>query len=102
MRNDRQSKVEIAFAIIVFIAFIIVLVWGFHLDATYTTKATVFSTTEDTVAFEEIETHYVWVAYADHTESLKKGDEYVIKFEDMKTGNRKNDRLIGFWKKIRR
>ena len=97
MRNDRQSKVEIAFAIIVFIAFVLVLMWGFHLDATYTTKATVFSTTKDTVSFLEERTGQVFSCYADNTEALEKGDKYIIKFDHNGTEtNRFDDRLIDF------
>lgn len=100
MYKTKQDKfIEFLVTLTIVLCCLLILLVGFYYEGTYKTKATVYSTTEDTVTFEEEGTGYLWEAKATETESIKKGDRYRLTFDTNGTegfGKRFDDGIIGF------
>lgn len=80
------------------IAAIIILLIGFHMEATYTTKAKVYSVNENEITFEDT-TGNLFSCYAEDSTDVHKGEKFVLKFDHRGTeSDRSDDGLINFGK----
>ncbi len=88
------------FIIIVAALFFMFFILCFHMEATYTVDAEVYSVNGNEVMFEDIKTHDVFSCYTkEEHPHLHKGEEFVIKLDHKGTeSDRNDDGLIAFGK----
>ncbi len=80
------------------VAIIIILFIGFHYEATYTMKGTVYSVNEKEITFEDT-TGNLFSCYTKDSPNVHKGEKFVLKFDHKGTeSDRSDDGLINFGK----
>lgn len=75
-----------------------VLLIGFHMEATYTMKGTVYSVNENEITFEDT-TGNLFSCYTEDSPNVHKGEKFVLKFDHKGTeSDRSDDGLINYGK----
>lgn len=75
-----------------------VLLIGFHMEATYTIKGTVYSVNENEITFEDT-TGNLFSCYTEDSPNVHKGEKFVLKFDHKGTeSDRSDDGLINYGK----
>ena len=82
---------------IVLILCLFVLLIGFHIEATYTIKGTVYSINGNEITFEDT-TGNLFSCYTEDSD-VRKGEKFVLKFDHKGTeSDRSDDGLINYGK----
>lgn len=78
---------------------LLILFIGFHMEATYTTKAKVYSVNGNEITFEDT-TGNLFSCYTEENSSdVHKGEKFILKFDHKGTeSDRSDDGLINFGK----
>ena len=75
-----------------------VLLIGFHMEATYTIKGTVYSVNENEITFEDTTGNF-FSCYTEDSPNVHKGEKFVLKFDHKGTeSDRSDDGLINYGK----
>lgn len=78
---------------------LLVLLIGFHMEATYTMKGTVYSVNENEITFEDT-TGNLFSCYTEDSPNVHKGEKFVLKFDHKGTeSDRSDDGLINYGKR---
>lgn len=81
------------------VAVIIILFIGFHYEATYTMKGTVYSVNGNEITFEDT-TGNLFSCYTKDSPNVYKGEKFVLKFDHKGTeSDRSDDGLINYGKR---
>lgn len=77
---------------------LLVLLIGFHMEATYTIKGTVYSVNGNEITFEDT-TGNLFSCYIEDSPNVHKGEKFVLKFDHKGTeSDRSDDGLINYGK----
>lgn len=77
---------------------VLVLLIGFHMEATYTIKGTVYSVNGKEITFEDT-TGNLFSCYTEDSPNVHKGEKFVLKFDHKGTeSDRSDDGLINYGK----
>lgn len=83
---------------IILILCLFVLFIGFHYEATYTMKGTVYNVNGNEITFEDT-TGNLFSCYAEDSPNVHKGEKFVLKFDHKGTeSDRSDDGLINYGK----
>lgn len=83
---------------IILILCLFVLFIGFHMEATYTIKGSVYSVDGNEITFEDT-TGNLFSCYTEDSPNVHKGEKFVLKFDHKGTeSDRSDDGLIDFGK----
>ena len=84
---------------IILLPILVILLIGFHYEAVYTMKGTVYSVNGKEITFEDT-TGNLFSCYAEeNSPNVHKGEKFVLKFDHKGTeSNRSDDGLIDFGK----
>ena len=86
-------KNKITLILCLFVLFI-----GFHMEAVYTMKGTVYSVNENEITFEDT-TGNLFSCYTEDSPNVHKGEKFVLKFDHKGTeSDRSDDGLINYGK----
>lgn len=78
---------------------IIILLIGFHMEATYTIKAEVYSVNGNEITFEDITGNLFSCYTKEDSPNVHKGEKFVLKFDHKGTeSDRSDDGLINYGK----
>lgn len=77
---------------------LLVLLIGFHMEATYTIKGSVYSVNGNEITFEDT-TGNLFSCYTEDSPNVRKGEKFVLKFDHKGTeSDRSDDDLINYGK----
>lgn len=83
---------------IILILCLFVLLIGFHMEATYTMKGTVYSVNGNEITFEDT-TGNLFSCYTEDSPNVHKGEKFILKFDHKGTeSDRSDDGLINYGK----
>lgn len=83
---------------IILLPILIILLIGFHMEAVYTMKGTVYSVNGKEITFEDT-TGNLFSCYTEDSPNVHKGEKFVLKFDHKGTeSDRSDDGLIDFGK----
>ena len=99
MKNMKNKIADMLADIIVLFPIIVILMLGFHCEATYVEKCRVVSKTETTLEVENIYTHVNYECEADATETINIGEKLYCKFTNECTDNPYDDHFINYGKR---
>ena len=78
---------------------IIILLIGFHMEATYTMKGTVYSINGNEITFEDTTGNLFSCYTEENSPNVRKGEKFVLKFDHKGTeSDRSDDSLINYGK----
>ena len=84
---------------IIDIIILFILLIGFHMEATYTIKGTVYSVNENEITFEDTTGNLFSCYTEENNPNIHKGEKFVLKFDHKGTeSDRTDDGLIDFGK----
>lgn len=85
--------------ILIDIAIIIILFIGFHMEATYTTKAKVYSVNGKEITFEDTTGNLFSCYTKEDSPNVHKGEKFILKLDHKGTeSDRSDDGLINYGK----
>lgn len=75
---------------------LLVLLIGFHMEATYTIKGSVYSVNGNEITFEDT-TGNLFSCYTEDSPNVHKGEKFILKFDHKGTeSDRSDDGLINY------
>ena len=84
---------------IIDIIILFILLIGFHMEATYTIKGTVYSVNENEITFEDTTGNLFSCYTEENNPNIHKGEKFVLKFDHKGTeSDRSDDGLINYGK----